>query len=110
MAADRTAPGSAAPPAPSERSEASMAQSYIGASLKRVEDDVFLRGDGRYVDDLREPGLLHLVVVRSPYAHARILNVDASAALALPGVVGMLTLGDLDGATLEPPNGPPGAE
>src|SRR5438046_2525950 len=91
-------------------SEAAMAQSYIGAPLKRVEDAVLLRGGGQYVDDLREPGLLHLVFVRSPHPHARIRSIDASAALALPGVVAVLTLPDLDGADLDPPLGPPGAE
>jgi aerobic carbon-monoxide dehydrogenase large subunit len=86
-----------------------MAQSLIGASLKRVEDATLLRGAGQYLDDLREPRTLHLTFVRSPHPHARIRGIDASAALALPGVVTMLTLADLDGATLEPPNGPPGA-
>jgi carbon-monoxide dehydrogenase large subunit len=86
-----------------------MAHSLIGASLKRVEDATLLRGAGSYVDDLREPGLLHLAIVRSPHPHARVLAIDASAALARPGVVGLLTLADLEGATLEPPSGPPGA-
>ena len=62
-----------------------MAHSLIGASLKRVEDATLLRGAGRYLDDLREPGTLHLAFVRSPYPHARIRGIDASAALALPG-------------------------
>ena len=87
-----------------------MAQSLIGASLKRVEDATLLRGAGRYLDDLREPGTLHLAFVRSVYPHARILGIDAGSALALPGVVGMLTLTDMEGATLEPPTGPPGAQ
>jgi carbon-monoxide dehydrogenase large subunit len=89
--------------------EAAMAESLIGASLKRVEDDALLRGDGRYIDDLRVDGLLYLAFVRSPYAHARIVGVDASAALALPGVVAVLTLADLGGATLDPAGGPDGA-
>ena len=87
-----------------------MAQSLIGASLKRVEDATLLRGAGRYLDDLREPGTLHLAFVRSPYPHARIRGIDASAALALPGVVAMLTLADLEGATLDEPSGPPDAQ
>jgi carbon-monoxide dehydrogenase large subunit len=86
-----------------------MAQSLIGASMKRVEDPILLRGDGRYVDDLRVDGLLHLVFVRSPYPHARIERIDTSAAIALPGVVAVFTAADLDGVILEPPSGPPGA-
>jgi len=86
-----------------------MAQSLIGASLKRVEDDALLRGAGCYLDDLRVDDLLHLAFVRSPYAHARIVGVDASAALALPGVVAVLMLPDLGGATLDVPTGPAGA-
>src|SRR5205823_2664037 len=81
----------------------------IGASLKRVEDATLLRGAGRYLDDQHEPGLLHLAFVRSPHPHARIVGVDASAALATPGVVAVLTLADLDGAGFDPPSGPPGA-
>ncbi|MGE3268856.1 MAG: xanthine dehydrogenase family protein molybdopterin-binding subunit, partial [Chloroflexota bacterium] len=86
-----------------------MAHSLIGASLKRVEDAQLLRGAGQYVDDLREPGLLHLAFVRSPYPHARVLHLDSGAALALPGVLAVLTLADLEGVTFEPPTGPPGA-
>ncbi|HZO31302.1 MAG TPA: xanthine dehydrogenase family protein molybdopterin-binding subunit [Chloroflexota bacterium] len=87
-----------------------MAQSLIGASLKRVEDATLLRGAGRYLDDVREPGTLHLAFVRSVYPHARIRGIDGRAALATPGVVAMLTLADMDGATFEEPNGPPGAQ
>jgi carbon-monoxide dehydrogenase large subunit len=83
--------------------------SLIGASLKRVEDATLLRGGGRYLDDHREPGQLHLAFVRSPHPHARILGIDADAALALPGVVAILTLPDLDGASFDSPVGPPGA-
>src|SRR5882724_11387749 len=64
----------------------------IGLSVKRREDRRFLTGRGRYVDDLRLPDLLHAAIVRSPHAHARILGVDANRALALPGVVAVLTI------------------
>jgi carbon-monoxide dehydrogenase large subunit len=84
-----------------------VARSYIGASLKRVEDPVLVRGAGRYVDDLREPGLLHLVFVRSPHGHARIVRIDPSAALALPGVVAALSAADLGDISL--PTAPPSA-
>ncbi|MCC6173966.1 MAG: xanthine dehydrogenase family protein molybdopterin-binding subunit [Chloroflexi bacterium] len=87
-----------------------MAQSYIGVPMKRVEDPLLARGAGTYVDDLHVPGALHLVFVRSPYAHARILGIDAGEARRLPGVVAVLTADDLDGATLPPPaNTAPGA-
>src|SRR4051794_31986048 len=75
--------------------EVPMAHSLIGVSLKRVEDATLLRGAGRYLDDHREPGLLHLAFVRSPHPHARVRGIDGSAALALPGVVALLTLADL---------------
>lgn len=58
----------------------------IGASLKRKEDPRLLTGRGRYVDDLRLPGMLHAAIVRSPHAHAHIRGIDASGARALPGV------------------------
>ena len=67
----------------------------VGASPKRKEDGRFVTGHGRYLDDLQLDGLLHLAVVRSPHAHARVLGVDAEAARALPGVVVVWTLGDL---------------
>jgi carbon-monoxide dehydrogenase large subunit len=87
-----------------------MAPSLIGAPLKRREDAALLRGAGQFLDDLREPGTLHLAFVRSPYAHARIQSIDTAAAVALPGVVAVLALADLDGATHEPTTGPPGAQ
>src|SRR5258705_12036172 len=67
----------------------------IGLSVKRREDRRFLTGQGRYVDDLRLPDLLHAAIVRSPHAHARIVGIDAHRALAKPGVVAVLTFADL---------------
>jgi len=67
----------------------------IGLSVKRREDRRLLIGRGRYVDDLRLPGLLHAAIVRSPHAHARIAAIDARSALALPGIVAVLTIADL---------------
>jgi 2-furoyl-CoA dehydrogenase large subunit len=61
------------------------------AKLARKEDDRLVRGCGLFVDDYRPAGMLHMAVVRSPYAHARILNVDVSKAEALPGVACTLT-------------------
>ena len=61
------------------------------AKSARHEDDRLIRGKGLFVDDYSPAGLLHLAVVRSPYAHARILNIDVSRAEALPGVACTLT-------------------
>src|SRR4051812_42541939 len=63
-----------------------MGVQTIGASVKRLEDPRLLRGEAAFVDDLRFPGMLHMAVLRSPHAHARLLSVDVSAALQLPGV------------------------
>ena len=59
---------------------------HIGQPLRRREDLKFLVGKGRYVDDVRLPGMLYLAVLRSPHAHAKIRNVDLSAAKVAPGV------------------------
>ncbi|HUY75194.1 MAG TPA: aerobic carbon-monoxide dehydrogenase large subunit [Ktedonobacterales bacterium] len=72
----------------------------MGHSVKRKEDPRFLRGKGNYVDDVKLPGMLYMDIVRSPYAHAKILNIDASKALALPGVLAVITGKDLDAAGL----------
>ncbi len=68
----------------------------IGQSVPRFEDPRLLRGEGRYIHDLALPGMAHLAYVRSPHARARILRIDAAAALALPGVLGVFTVEDLD--------------
>ncbi len=67
----------------------------MGCSRKRVEDARFTQGKGNYVDDVKLPGMLHGDFVRSPYGHARIKSIDTSAALALDGVVAVLTAEDL---------------
>ena len=67
----------------------------IGQEVKRVEDKALITGRGQYVDDLRLPGLLHIAIVRSPYGHAKINNVDVSAAANAPGVVAVFTGADL---------------
>ena len=72
----------------------------MGHSVKRKEDARFLRGKGRYVDDIKLPGMLYMDIVRSPYAHAMIKRIDASKALALPGVLAVITGKDLDAAGL----------
>lgn len=66
----------------------------LGASRRRVEDNRFIRGKGNYIDDIVLPGMLHMEILRSPLAHARIRSIDASAAWAIPGVRMVLT-GDM---------------
>src|SRR5436309_2221923 len=67
----------------------------IGASPRRKEDRRLLVGGGRYLDDMARAGMLHLGVVRSLHAHARLLKVDTREALGLPGVVAAWSAGDL---------------
>lgn len=68
---------------------------YVGRRIPRLEDARLLRGRGRYVDDVVLPGTVHAAFVRSPYAHARVVSVDAAAARALEGVVLVLTAEDV---------------
>ena len=67
----------------------------IGCSRKRKEDPRFIQGKGLYVDDVKMPGMLCGVAVRSPYAHAKIVSINVEAALALPGVHAVITAEDL---------------
>jgi carbon-monoxide dehydrogenase large subunit len=71
-----------------------MTTRWFGARVQRVEDDRLLRGHGRFTDDI-DDGALDSVLVRSPYAHARILSIDVSAARAVPGVAAVYTAADL---------------
>lgn len=64
---------------------------WVHASLSRKEDGRLVRGEGLYVDDYKIEGMLHMTLVRSPYAHARIVRIDTSKAEALDGVVCTLT-------------------
>src|SRR5438105_8887691 len=73
-----------------------MGAKFFGAAVKRREDPRFLRGEGRFIDDVTLPGLLQAAFLRSPHAHARIVRIDAAAAAASPGVVHMLTFKDLE--------------
>src|SRR5229473_5532391 len=66
----------------------------IGESIKRKEDARFLRGKGNYLDDFELPDMLHMAILRSPHAHARIKSIDTAAASAMPGVIAVVT-GDL---------------
>src|SRR5215211_7771175 len=64
--------------------------------LKRKEDARFIRGQGTYLDDIKLPGMVYGAVLRSPYAHARIVSIDTSAALAHPNVAAVVTAKDLE--------------
>ena len=63
----------------------------VGHSVRRVEDDRFIRGRGNYIDDINLKGQLYMSILRSPWAHATLKGIDASAASALPGVVAVVT-------------------
>jgi len=68
---------------------------YIGSSVKRKEDLRLLRGIGKYVGDIYRHGMAHAAVLRSPHAHARIVQIDTADARKLPGVIGVLTAADM---------------
>ncbi|HYG89899.1 MAG TPA: aerobic carbon-monoxide dehydrogenase large subunit [Azospirillum sp.] len=78
---------------PREEREATL--KGVGCARRRTEDARFIQGKGNYVDDVKLPGMLFGDFVRSPYAHARVKSIDASAAKALPGVKAVLTAADL---------------
>jgi aerobic carbon-monoxide dehydrogenase large subunit len=63
----------------------------MGHSIKRKEDPRFIRGQGRYVDDIQLPGMLYLDIVRSPFAHAKIKSINTERALKVPGVLAVIT-------------------
>ena len=74
------------------RSAESLDQPWVGQSVPRKEDQALLSGGARFIDDLAPvPGLKHAAILRSPHPHARIRAIDATRALALPGVVGVVT-------------------
>ena len=63
----------------------------VGHSVRRKEDARFIRGRGNYIDDIRLPGMLHMAILRSPFAHAAINGVDTARAAAAPGVIAVVT-------------------
>ena len=91
----------------------------VGKARLRKEDGRLITGRTRWTDNMSLPGMLHLATVRSPLAHAKITNIDTSAAKEMPGVVAVLTGADLDteqssmpcamlvNATDTPPRPPP---
>ena len=72
-----------------------MGAKYFGASVKRREDPRFLRGEARFIDDVKLAGMLHAAFLRSPHAHARLVAIRTAAAAAMPGVVRVFTHADL---------------
>jgi aerobic carbon-monoxide dehydrogenase large subunit len=72
-------------------------RNLIGQAIVRREDPALLTGRGRYLDDVTPPGTLHAFVVRSPVAHARITDIDVTAAREAPGVAAVVTATDLTG-------------
>ncbi len=72
-----------------------MTPNYIGASVRRREDVRFLTGRATFVDDVKLPKMLHVALLRSPHAHARILSIETTEAKAMPGVVWIFTSQDL---------------
>jgi aerobic carbon-monoxide dehydrogenase large subunit len=75
-----------------------MGEFAIGQGVSRFEDPRLIRGGGRYTDDIKLPGMVHAVVLRSPYAHAKIKSIDSTAAKAAPGVLAVLTAADVSAA------------
>src|SRR5258708_29598511 len=73
-----------------------MGEFAFGQPVLRKEDPRLLTGRGTFIEDRREPGEVHAVLVRSPHAHARMLSIDTAAARAMPGVLATFTGADLD--------------
>jgi carbon-monoxide dehydrogenase large subunit len=74
----------------------------IGESHPRLGGERYVAGGGRFVDDVRVPGLLHAAVLRSPHAHARLVSIDAKRAREMPGVQAVLTAADVPAAAIIP--------
>jgi carbon-monoxide dehydrogenase large subunit len=72
-----------------------MSDRYIGKPMKRLEDGKLVRGQGQYLADIQLENLLHVVLLRSPYAHARLGQIHTAQALQIPGVVAIYTAADL---------------
>ncbi len=79
-----------------------MERFAIGQPVRRKEDPVLLRGEGRYSDDLQLPGTVRAVMVRSPHAHGLLRGIDVEAARGMPGVLAVFTADDLKAAGIGP--------
>ena len=78
---------------------------YLGQSVRRFEDPRLVTGQGAYVDDIELPSMLHVAVLRSPHAHARIRSLDVTAARSLPGVAAVFTAEELSQPESAPTRG-----
>lgn len=87
---DRYIPDAALPP-PRREKAPTPEMRWIGKSMKRIEDPVLLTGNGKYVADISLPGMAHVALLRSPFAHALLKSIDIAAAQALPGVIAVVT-------------------
>jgi carbon-monoxide dehydrogenase large subunit len=72
-----------------------MATDILGSSVKRTEDPKFITGQGRYLDDIKLTGMVHMSILRSPYAHANVKSIDTAAAKAMPGVLAVIVGADI---------------
>jgi aerobic carbon-monoxide dehydrogenase large subunit len=75
-----------------------MGVTEIGAAVRRTEDQRFITGKGRYVADFNRPGQTQAYVIRSPHAHTRIKGINSAAAMAMPGVLAVITGDELSAA------------
>ncbi len=73
-----------------------MGTRIMGSGIKRREDPRLITGKAKYTDDIKLPGTLHMAILRSPFAHARISRIDTSAATAMDGVVAVFTGADVE--------------
>jgi carbon-monoxide dehydrogenase large subunit len=83
----------------SDTVNAANSSGLVGQSVKRVEDDRLLRGNGKYVGDINPPGVLHAVFLRSPMAHATMTSIDVGAARLAPGVLAVYTGAEMEEMT-----------
>jgi aerobic carbon-monoxide dehydrogenase large subunit len=74
----------------------------IGEAHPRLGGERFVKGTGRFVEDVRVPGMVHAAVLRSPHAHARLVSIDAKRARDLPGVHAVLTAADVPAIAVIP--------
>jgi aerobic carbon-monoxide dehydrogenase large subunit len=72
-----------------------MAIDVLGSPVKRTEDPRFITGKGRYLDDIKLTGMVHMAILRSPYAHAKIKSIDTAAAKKRPGVLAVIVGADI---------------
>ncbi|MCU4926122.1 xanthine dehydrogenase family protein molybdopterin-binding subunit [Halobacteria archaeon AArc-dxtr1] len=84
-----------------------MAKTVFGSEVERKEDPELISGDAQYIDDISEPGMVHISILRSQYGHAKINGIDTSAAEDVEGVLDVLTAEDFEEAALPTPNNIP---